>query len=55
MEGAYRMLDGLVMREAMVMAFGDIFILLSLASLLTLPLVLLLEPVDPERTGGMGH
>ncbi len=55
MPGAYRMLDGLVLREAMVMAFSDIFVLLCFASLLAMPLVLLLRPIDPERTQGMVH
>lgn len=55
MEGAYRMLDGLVLREAMVMAFSDIFLMLCFASLFALPLVFLLKPIDPERAQGMMH
>jgi DHA2 family multidrug resistance protein len=51
----YRMLDGLVMREALVMAFGDIFLILAIASLVFAPLVLLVNPIDPERAQGMAH
>lgn len=52
---AYRMLDAQIMREAMVMSFGDIFLILSIASLLAAPLVLLMRPIDPERAKGMTH
>lgn len=55
LEQGYRMLDGLVMREALVMAFSDIFVMLAIVSLLALPLVLLLKPIDPERAKGMSH
>lgn len=55
MDSAYRILDGLIMREALVMSYSDIFFALSLASLLATPLVLLLKPINPERAGGMGH
>lgn len=55
MDSAYRMLDGLIMREALVMSFSDIFTALALASLLAAPLVLLLKPIDPARAKGMSH
>lgn len=55
MEAAYRMLDAQVMREALVMAFSDIFLMLAAASLLAAPLVLFLRPIDPERAKGMSH
>lgn len=54
-EGAYRMLDGLVMQQALVMSFSDVFFVLMLSSFLSLPLVLLLKPIDPERAQGMVH
>ncbi|MDG2005102.1 MAG: MDR family MFS transporter [Novosphingobium sp.] len=52
---AYRLLDAQIMREAMVMSFGDIFLMLSIASLISAPLVLLMKPIDPERAKGMTH
>lgn len=55
LDAAYRLLDAQVLREALVMTFGDIFLMLSMASLLFLPLVLLLRPLDPERAQGMMH
>jgi DHA2 family multidrug resistance protein len=54
-DGAYRLLDAQVMREALVMSFGDIFYMLGIASLVSLPLVFLLKPIDPERAAGMAH
>lgn len=51
----YRMLDGAIMREALVMSFGDIFLILAIASLVVAPLVLLINPIDPERAQGMAH
>lgn len=54
-ESAYRMIDGLVMREALVMSFSDIFLMLGILSLLFVPLVLLIKPIDPERAKGMSH
>ncbi len=54
-DGAYRALDAMVTREALVMAFGDIFMVLCVASLVATPLVLLLRPIDPERAEGMMH
>lgn len=50
-----RVVDGMVMKQAMTMAFGDIFLMLSIASVLCAPLVLLLRPIDPERAKGMMH
>jgi len=47
--------DGMVMKQAMTMAFGDIFLILAIASVLCAPLVLLLRPIDPERAKGMMH
>ncbi len=55
LEGAYRMLDGQVLQQAIVMSFGDLFFLLSIASFASLPLVFLLRPLDPERAQGMAH
>lgn len=50
-----RVVDGIVMKQAMTMAFGDIFLMLSIASVLCAPLVLL-RPIDPERAcKGMMH
>jgi len=55
LDTAYRLLDAQVLREALVMTFGDIFVMLSMASLLFMPLVLLLKPIDQERAQGMMH
>lgn len=54
-DGAYRLLDGIVMQQSVVMSFGDVFFVLSLASFLSIPLVLLLKPIDSERSQGMMH
>jgi DHA2 family multidrug resistance protein len=52
---AYRMLDGAIMQEAMVMAFSDIFFLLSIAALAVAPFALLIRNIDPERAQGIAH
>lgn len=54
-DNALRMLDGWIMHEALVMSFADIFTILAFLSLLAAPLVLLLDPIDPERAKGMVH
>ena len=54
-DAAYRALDAQVMNEAVVMSFSDIFQMFALLSVLSVPLVLLLRPIDPERTQGMMH
>ncbi|MCB2078918.1 MAG: DHA2 family efflux MFS transporter permease subunit [Novosphingobium sp.] len=55
LDAAYRSLDAQIMLEALVMSFEDVFVTLSLASFLSLPLVLLLKQIDPERAQGMAH
>jgi len=55
LDAGVRMVDGMVMKQAMTMAFGDIFLVLAVASVLCAPLVLLLRPIDPERAKGMMH
>jgi len=55
LDAGVRMVDGMVMKQAMTMAFGDIFLILALASVVCAPLVLLLRPIDPERAKGMMH
>lgn len=53
--GAYRMIDAQVMGQSMVMAFNDIFLVLSALAILAVPLVLLLKPIDPTRAQGAMH
>lgn len=50
LQAAYRMLDSLVSREALIMTFNDIFLVLAIGILLIAPLGLLL----PARQGGDG-
>ena len=52
---AFLALDGRVMSEAMVMTFGDIFLMLAVLAFLSAPLAMLLRPLDPERAKGMMH
>ncbi len=46
-EAAYRMLDGRVMLEALVMSFNDLFQVLALVTLAVSPLVLFIRPPPP--------
>lgn len=56
MAAALRALNGVIIREALVMSFNDIFLTMTAVSLLALPLLLLLRPLDPERAqGGVAH
>ncbi|NBC35960.1 DHA2 family efflux MFS transporter permease subunit [Novosphingobium sp. FSY-8] len=52
---AYRLIDNQVLREALVMSFNDVFMALATATLLVMPMVLLLRPISSARAGGMGH
>jgi len=52
---AYRMLDGQIMSEAMVLSFSDVFLTLATLTLIAAPLAALLKPIDPERAKGMTH
>lgn len=49
-DGAIRMIDQTVLREAMVMSFSDEFIALGVAILIVVPLVLLLRPLPKGPT-----
>jgi len=54
-EDALRLFDAQVQQQAIVMSFGDIFVMLAMASFLAMPLILLLKPIDPARAGAMAH
>jgi DHA2 family multidrug resistance protein len=53
--GALRMIDGQVSLEALVMTFNDLFLALTVASLLVLPLVVFLKPIKPGDAPALGH
>lgn len=44
---AYRMLDGRITLEAVVMAFNDVFLMLSCGALIILPIIFFLKPLKP--------
>jgi len=52
---AYLLLDGQIMRQAMVLSFADIFLVLSIIALMAVPLAALVKPIDAERAKGMTH
>ncbi|WP_370521629.1 DHA2 family efflux MFS transporter permease subunit [Novosphingobium sp. ERN07] len=52
---AIRSLDGMVMRDALVMAFNDDFMALTIGILLVAPLVLLLRPLPKGYHAKAGH
>ena len=52
---AYRMLDGQVIRDALVMSFNDISVMLVIATLAVIPLVLLLRPLPAGDTPAVMH
>ena len=54
MDGAYRMLAATIQREALIMSFSDIFVVMAFFSVIILPLLLLLRPIDPERAQSVG-
>lgn len=54
-ETAMRMLDGMVTRDALVMAFGDDFMALTIAILLVTPLVLFLRPLPEGYNPKVSH
>jgi len=45
MDAAFRMIDMMVMRDALVMAYNDNFVIFMVAIIVLLPLVLLLRPL----------
>lgn len=55
MAAAYHTMDSQVALDALVMSFNDVFLALAAATLLVLPLVLFLRPIDPARSGGGAH
>lgn len=52
---AYRTLDGMITRDALVMAFNDEFFLLTLGVLAVVPLVLLLKPLPKGQVNMAVH
>lgn len=54
-ESAMRMLDGMVTRDALVMAFSDDFTALTVAILLVAPLVLFLRPLPENYQAKVSH
>lgn len=52
---AYRMLDGMVTRDALVMAFNDEFFALTIGILAVVPLVLLLKPLPKGQVNMAMH
>lgn len=52
---AYRAMDAQVMVDALVMSFNDVFLALSVLTLLVAPLAMFLKPIDPAKAGGMAH
>ena len=55
MAAAFRSLDGMILRDALVMAFNDDFMALTLGILLVSPLVLLLRPLPKGYHAKAGH
>ncbi len=52
-ETAYRMLDGQVMQQALVMTFNDLYLALAVAGAISIPLVLFLRPAQPGAAAAM--
>ncbi len=55
LDAAYRMVDGQVQMQALVMSFNDIYFVLSVAAVLALPLVLLLRRPPADAQMGAMH
>ncbi len=54
LEAAYRMLDGQVQMQALVMSFNDIYLALATAAVISLPLLIFLRrPPADAQVGGM--
>jgi DHA2 family multidrug resistance protein len=53
-QAGLRMLDAQVLREALVMSFNDIFIVLAVLCLISAPLAMLIRPRFPEGPAPMG-
>jgi len=52
--GALRMIDAAILRQSLVLSFADIFFVMAICSIVALPLLLLLKPIDPERAQSVG-
>lgn len=54
-EAIMRMVDGEIMRQALVMTFNDIFLGFAIMGVIMLPLILLLRPPPKDAPMGGGH